>query len=67
MCLFFTQYAPYHLSDGREWDDKTKNEYRDIVLDCVEEYAPGFKESVVGGEVLPPPELEKIFGLTGGV
>ena len=29
-------------------------------------YAPGFKDSVVGKEVLPPPELERVFGLTGG-
>ena len=26
----------------------------------------GFKESIVGKEVLPPPILEKTFGLTGG-
>ena len=29
-------------------------------------YAPGFKASIVGKEVLPPPELEAVFGLTGG-
>ena len=29
-------------------------------------YAPGFKASIVGKEVLPPPELERVFGLTGG-
>lgn len=37
------------------------------VFDSVESYAPGFKDSIVGYEVLPPPELERIFGLTGGV
>ena len=37
------------------------------VFDQIEAYAPGFKESVVGREVLTPPDLEKIFGLTGGV
>jgi phytoene dehydrogenase-like protein len=36
------------------------------VLDSVEQYAPGFKASIVGKEVLPPPELERVFGLTGG-
>jgi hypothetical protein len=25
-----------------------------------------FRASIVGKEVLPPPELEKVFGLTGG-
>ena len=38
-----------------------------LVLDNIEEYAPGFRESVIGGEVLSPVDLEKIFGLTGGV
>ena len=25
-----------------------------------------YRASIVGKEVLPPPELERIFGLTGG-
>ncbi len=29
-------------------------------------YAPGFKSSVAGREVLCPPALEETFGLTGG-
>ena len=37
------------------------------VFDCVEAYAPGFKGSVVGRDVLTPPDLERIFGLPGGV
>ncbi len=37
------------------------------IFDTVERYAPGFKKSVIDYEVLPPPDLEKIFGLTGGV
>nr|CDJ97108.1 pyridine nucleotide-disulfide oxidoreductase [Haemonchus contortus] len=32
-------------------------------IDC---YAPNFSSSVVGYEVLPPPDIERIFGLTGG-
>ena len=31
------------------------------------EYAPGFEQSIIGYEVLTPPDLERIFGLTGGV
>ena len=41
--------------------------YAHAVFDCIEEYAPGFKQLVVGKEVLTPPDLERIFGLTGGV
>lgn len=37
------------------------------VFDCVEGYAPGFKSSVLGRDVLVPPDLERIFGLPGGV
>ncbi|XP_078589270.1 pyridine nucleotide-disulfide oxidoreductase domain-containing protein 2-like [Branchiostoma floridae x Branchiostoma japonicum] len=62
----FTQYTPYHRKDGREWDDETRNEYADRVFDNIEEYAPGFKSSVVGRDILTPPDLEKTFGLTGG-
>lgn len=41
--------------------------YLDSVFDCIEQYAPGFKASIVGKDVLTPPDLEEIFGLTGGV
>ena len=37
------------------------------VFDDIEKYAPGFKDSVVGRDILTPPDLERIFGLTGGV
>lgn len=37
------------------------------VFDCIEAYAPGFRGSVVGRDVLTPPDLERIFGLPGGV
>jgi len=37
------------------------------VFDCIEQYAPGFHKLVIDKEVLTPPDLEKIFGLTGGV
>jgi len=65
VCLLFTQYAPYHLKDG-VWDEETKEQYAQVVFDGIERYAPGFKASIVGKEVLPPPELEAVFGLTGG-
>lgn len=37
------------------------------VFSNIEEYAPGFTDSIVGMEVLTPPDLESIFGLTRGV
>uniref|UniRef100_A0A3B4B966 Pyridine nucleotide-disulfide oxidoreductase domain-containing protein 2 n=1 Tax=Periophthalmus magnuspinnatus TaxID=409849 RepID=A0A3B4B966_9GOBI len=61
----FTQYTPYYL-EGREWTNQEKEAFADTAFDWIEQYAPGFKSSVVGRDVLTPPDLERIFGLTGG-
>jgi len=61
----FTQYAPYALADG-EWTDAKRNEYADRCFDIVEQYAPGFKASVINRQILTPVDLENTFGLTGG-
>ncbi|XP_064125547.1 pyridine nucleotide-disulfide oxidoreductase domain-containing protein 2 isoform X7 [Loxodonta africana] len=62
----FTQYTPYTLAGGKGWEEQEKNAYADKVFDCIEAYAPGFKGSVVGRDILTPPDLERIFGLPGG-
>ncbi|KAL8187501.1 UNVERIFIED_CONTAM: Pyridine nucleotide-disulfide oxidoreductase domain-containing protein 2 [Gekko kuhli] len=62
----FTQYTPYTLAGGRPWNDQERDAYADRVFDCIEAYAPGFKASVIGRDVLTPPDLERIFGLPGG-
>lgn len=62
----FTQYTPYTLADGQVWDDENRNKYADLVFDYIEDYAPGFKESVLHRDILTPPDLERVFGLTGG-
>jgi phytoene dehydrogenase-like protein len=61
----FTQYAPYELKDG-PWTDAIRNEYADRCFDIVEQYAPGFKASVIDRQILTPVDLESTFGLTGG-
>ncbi len=61
----FIQYAPYKLKEGT-WDDQAKNAFADRCFDLMEEYAPGFKKSVIARQVLTPVDLEKIFNLTGG-
>ncbi|XP_037660144.1 pyridine nucleotide-disulfide oxidoreductase domain-containing protein 2 [Choloepus didactylus] len=62
----FTQYTPYALAGGKVWDEQERNSYADRVFDCIEAYAPGFRGSVVGRDILTPPDLERIFGLPGG-
>ena len=37
------------------------------MFDCLEEYAPGVRKLVRGDDILTPPDLERVFGLTGGV
>ncbi|KAK7930862.1 hypothetical protein WMY93_007257 [Mugilogobius chulae] len=61
----FTQYTPYYL-EGREWTNQEKEAFADTAFDWIEQYAPGFKSSVVGRDILTPSDLERIFGLTGG-
>ncbi|CAB1312867.1 unnamed protein product [Coregonus sp. 'balchen'] len=56
-------------SGGRESVDRTgQRGLRRLrkSFSWIEQYAPGFKSSIVGKDVLTPPDLERIFGLTGG-
>jgi phytoene dehydrogenase-like protein len=61
----FVQYAPYSLKDGR-WDSATKAQFADRCFEIVEQYAPGFRDSVIDRQILTPQDLEETFGLTGG-
>jgi len=58
------QFAPYHLKNG-SWD-KEREALGDCVVDTIEEYAPGFKTSILHRQVLTPLDLERDFGLTEG-
>ncbi|KAM6089986.1 pyridine nucleotide-disulfide oxidoreductase domain-containing protein 2 isoform 2-T2 [Theristicus caerulescens] len=62
----FTQYTPSVLAGRQPWDEQARNAYADTVFDCIEAYAPGFKASVIGRDILTPPDLERIFGLPSG-
>ncbi|KAJ8248389.1 hypothetical protein GJAV_G00241510 [Gymnothorax javanicus] len=62
----FTQFTPYSLEGGRTWTEEDREQYANSVFDWVDKYAPGFKNSIVGKDILAPPDLERIFGLTGG-
>jgi phytoene dehydrogenase-like protein len=60
----FVQYAPYHLKDTT-WEAE-KDKFADRCFDILEEYAPGFKSSVLHRMVIPPPDMERMWGITGG-
>uniref|UniRef100_A0A671QSE1 Pyridine nucleotide-disulfide oxidoreductase domain-containing protein 2 n=1 Tax=Sinocyclocheilus anshuiensis TaxID=1608454 RepID=A0A671QSE1_9TELE len=62
----FIQFTPYLLEGRRAWTDEDRERFADTVFDWVEHYAPGFKKAIVGKDILTPPDLERVFGLTGG-
>jgi phytoene dehydrogenase-like protein len=73
VALLFCQWAPYHLTshgaDGGvvSCDWKYEREaFAKRVFEVIEAHAPGFTASIVGFEVLAPPDLESVFGLPGG-
>jgi phytoene dehydrogenase-like protein len=35
------------------------------VFSLIDQYAPGFKDSIIYKDILAPPDLERVFGLTG--
>ncbi|RVW51842.1 Pyridine nucleotide-disulfide oxidoreductase domain-containing protein 2 [Vitis vinifera] len=53
----FTQYTPYNLTDG-SWEDPAYREsYAKRCFNLIDEYAPGFSSSVIGYDMLAPPDL----------
>lgn len=64
MSLFCQHFNP-ELPDGRSWDD-VREEVADLLIETVTQYAPNFRQAVVGRQVLTPLDLEREFGLIGG-
>ena len=64
----FVQFAPYDVDPkiGNWADESFKNAFADRVFGIVDEFCPGFSQSVIGRDVLSPLDLERIFGLHEG-
>ena len=62
----FVQYAPYRIKEGPEYWPKRREALGDAVVDTLNEYCPGLKESILFRQVLTPWDLEQEFGLTEG-
>lgn len=62
--LFCQHVAPV-LPGGKSWDDH-RDEVADLMIETVNRWAPGFKASVLGRQILSPLDLEREFGLIGG-
>ena len=46
--------------------DEKRDQVADLMIDTVDAYAPGFRSSVVGRQVLSPRDLANMFGLPNG-
>jgi len=59
-----------HFDPDTDWDDEVLNSNRNdavvTILNTVEKYAPGFKNSILGMQILSPLDLERKIGLTKG-
>lgn len=62
----FVQYTPYELKNGTWKDSSIRNDFANRCFGLIDEYAPGFTSSIINYEMLAPPDLEEVFGLTGG-
>jgi len=58
------QSAPYHLRESG-WNEQ-RDLLGDTVINLIEDYAPGFKNSILHRQVLTPLDLEQTYGLTEG-
>jgi len=56
-------FAPYSLKKG--WDN-SRRDFTHTVMSLIEDFAPGFRSTVVAREVLTPADIEKNFNITGG-
>jgi phytoene dehydrogenase-like protein len=61
----FCQHVAPELPNGQSWDD-CRETVADLMIDTVNTYAPNFKASVLGRQIMSPLDLERTFGLVGG-
>jgi phytoene dehydrogenase-like protein len=60
----YVLFAPYHLKHGN-WN-AVREQFGDSVVNTVNQYAPGFAESILHRQVITPLDLEQEYGLTEG-
>jgi phytoene dehydrogenase-like protein len=61
----FCQHVAPQLPNGESWDAH-RGTVADLMINTVNEFAPNFKASVLGRQIMSPLDLERTFGLIGG-
>jgi len=57
-------FAPYALKEG--WDELQRKAFVDTVIAVLEQYVPGFANTIVAQELLTPVDIEEQYHVTGG-
>jgi phytoene dehydrogenase-like protein len=60
----FTQWVPHEWADEARKDELEA--YADRMVDCYEEVAPGFRDSILHRDIVGPHEMQEEYGLVGG-
>jgi len=61
----FCQHVAPQLPGGESWDAHRES-VADLMIETVNRFAPNFKASVLGRQIMSPLDLERTFGLVGG-
>lgn len=61
----FCQQFKFDLGHGRSWETE-RVKAANHIIETVDNYAPGFKKSVIASQINSPLDLENRFGLIGG-
>jgi phytoene dehydrogenase-like protein len=61
----FCQHVAPQLPNGESWDTH-RDAVADLMINTVNDFAPNFKASVLGRQIMSPLDLERTFGLIGG-
>ena len=61
----FCQQFKFDLGTNRSWKNE-REKAADHIIETVEQYAPGFKKSIIARQINSPLDLETRFGLIGG-
>ena len=56
-------FAPYKLREG--WDN-ARDAFANRIIETIEPYAPGFKNTIEEQELLAPSDIEEEYGASGG-
>ncbi|XP_020594213.1 pyridine nucleotide-disulfide oxidoreductase domain-containing protein 2 isoform X2 [Phalaenopsis equestris] len=62
----FIQYTPFKLTEGSWEVPAIRESFAKRCFSLIDEYSPGFSSSIIAYDMLTPPDLERVIGLTGG-